>query len=95
MTLPAFVTQHATVDVDGEEIKIRSLSRGETAQLQNMVKKGADLADLEVFLIPAATDTPKDEAKSWYETAPNGVVPPLIEAIRVLSRLDEEAQKSG
>lgn len=87
--------QTATVEVEGETFDIRSLTRAEAARFQKLVADGISLADLEIGFIAAATDTPRDEAKAWYEATPSAAVDALINAIKDLSRLDDGAQKSG
>jgi hypothetical protein len=95
MTLPKILAAHQTIEVEGSEIDIRALTRAEAARFQKMSHDGKPLADLEIAVIAAGTDTPLDETKAWYESTPSHAVNEVITAIRDLSRLDEEAQKSG
>jgi len=95
VSLPKILTAHETVEIEGEAFDIRALTRAEAARCQKMVRDGVSLADLEIAVIAAGTDTPRDEAKAWYETTPSHAVDQLIIAIKDLSRLDEGAQKSG
>jgi hypothetical protein len=95
MTLPKILVPHDVVEVDGQTFDIRALTRGEAARFQKMVADGVSLADLEIAVLAAGTDTPKDEAQAWYEATPAHAVEVVITAIKDLSRLDEGAQKSG
>lgn len=95
MTLPKILTAHHTVEVEGVELDIRALSGAEAARFQKMVQDGKTLADLEIAILVAGTDTPVDEVKAWYEATPRYAVNQVLTAIKDLSRLDEEAQKSG
>lgn len=95
MTLPKILAAHETIEVDGAEVDIRALSRAEAARFHKMVADGKTMADLEIAVLAAGTDTPIDEAKSWYENTPSSAVDQVLTAIKNLSRLDEEAQKSG
>jgi Asp/Glu/hydantoin racemase len=94
VTLPKFEPQRRSIDVDGEVVLIRSLTRREVAQGQQL-SSGEDWTELEVFVISCGTDTPLEETREWYSKAPNHVPGVISSAIRELSRLDEEAQKSS
>jgi hypothetical protein len=93
VSLPKFEPQRKSIDVDGEIVLIRSLTRKEVAEAQQLA--GGDWPELELFVIACGTDTPIDEAREWYSKSPNHVPAAISTAIRELSRLDEEAQKSG
>lgn len=95
MTLPKFLTPHTTIVVDDQEVDIRGLTRSETARFNWMVSQNKSMAELEVAVIAAGTDTPADEVKAWYETTPSHAVEAVLTAIKDLSRLDEGAQKSS
>lgn len=98
MTLPKFPHEHASVDIDGEIILVHGLSRREVAQAQKLSRAAEDTGDwseLEIFVIACGTDTPIEEVRDWYGTVPNHVAPTVSNRIRELSRIDEEAQKSG
>ena len=95
MTLPKILTEHATVTIAGQDFDIRSLTRAEAAKLQKMVADGKQGSDLEIEMIAAGTDTPRDEVRAWYEATPSKAVDQLVTAIRDLSRVDDDAQKSG
>jgi len=46
-------------------------------------------------VLAAGTDTPADEVTVWYENTPSHAVDQVLVAIKDLSRVDDEAQKSG
>ena len=96
MTLPKILTPTRTVNIDGQDFDLRSLTRAEVALFQKQVSDNKwTMAELEIAVIAAATDTPRDETKEWYEATPSMVVEELIVEIRAMSRMDEGAQKSG
>jgi hypothetical protein len=95
VTLPKILTPHETVVVEGVEVDVRSLTRAEASRFQKMVRDGASMADLEIAMLAAGTDTPVDEVKAWYEVTPSTAVDQIIGAIRDVTRLEEGAQKSG
>lgn len=99
MSLPKFEPQRKSIDVDGEIVLIRSLTRKEVAKAQQIqrgdnVEEGGDWSELEIFVIACGTDTPIADTREWHATVDNGVVSSISNAIRELSRIDEEAQKS-
>lgn len=95
MSLPKIHVQFATVDVGGEKFDLRSITRLEQARIQKMVEAKAPADELEVALIGYATDLATDEVREWYDATPAWAVQELINQIQRISRLDEEAQKSG
>lgn len=95
MSLPKFPARRETVEIDGEFIAIRSLTRHEQAQFQKMVAAGVEWDELEMAVIAAGTETELEEVRDWYRATPGDVAERLSTAIRVLSGLDGEAQKSG
>ena len=95
MSLPKFPTRRETIEIDGEFISLRSLTRAESARFQKAGAAGIAWDDLEMEVIAAASETPLDEVREWYETVPPDVVETITDAIRRLSGLTEEAQKSG
>ena len=100
MSLPKFERARQSIDVEGEVVLIRALTRKEVAQAAqiqkiNGVEEGGDWSELEVFVVACGTDTPLDEVREWFATTDNHIPPIISNAIRELSRIDEEAQKSG
>ena len=95
MSLPKFHLPRETVEIDGEFIEIRGLTAAETARFEKMVATGAAWDQLEIGVIAAGTETPEDEIAIWYQDNPRHVATALSNAIRRISRVDEEARKSG
>jgi hypothetical protein len=95
VSLPSILIPRQTIEVEGEEVKIRGLTRAEAAEFQKMVRDGKSMADIEIAVLAAGTDTSREETKAWYATAPQHVVDPIIDAIKDISRFSEGAQKSG
>lgn len=94
MTLPKIRPDHETVDVGGELVDVRVLTRGEAARMRELEEAG-DRAELEIAVVAAATDTPIAEAREWYRATPTWAVEELIGHVMRISRLDEGAQKSS
>lgn len=95
MSLPKIPPPRSTVEVNGELVEIRGLTRAEAARCQKMVEQGAAWADLEIAVVGYGTDTPTDDVAAWYEATDGHAVEALVDAIKTLSRLDEGASKSG
>lgn len=95
MTLPKIHTKHETVDVAGALFDLRTITRAEAARFNRMQEDDAAKDDLEMAVIGAATDTPLDEVRDWYGSTPGYAVEELLGHIKRISRLTEEAQKSG
>lgn len=91
MGLPHVPLPTDVVEVGGVEIKVRGLTRAEAAKVQ---KLGGDLAEVEIFMIAAATDTSEDDVRAWLAEVPAGAVDVLTTTIVDLSGLGEGAQKS-
>lgn len=95
MTLPKIPTHHETVDVAGELVDVRVITRAEAARFQKQQEDGVSRAELEKAVIAAATDTPLIDVDDWYQKTPGWAVEELIGHIKRVSRFEEGAQKSG
>lgn len=95
MSLPKIRTAIESVEIGGERFELRVVTRAEQARFQRMIAADVAPAELEIAVIAAAADTPVDEVRDWYETAPAWAVQELVEHIQRVSRLDEGAQKSS
>lgn len=95
MSLPKVHTKHETVDVAGALFDLRTITRAEAARFNRMQEDDAAKDELEMAVIAAATDTPPDEVREWYGATPGYAVEELLVHIKRISRLTEEAQKSG
>ena len=95
MTLPKIHTSHETVDIAGSLFDVRVITRAEAAQFNRMQLDDAPKDELEIRVIAAATDTPVDETREWYAKTPTWAVEQLLAHVNRISRIGEEAQKSG
>lgn len=95
MSLPKVYAAMETVEVAGEQVTLRVLTRAEAARFQKMVQADAPGDELEIAVIAAATDTAVADTRDWYQATPAWVVEELIGHIQRISRLTEGAQKSG
>lgn len=95
MSLPKFPHRRETVEIEGSFIEIRSLTRAEQAHLQSVVESGRHWSDLEKEVIAYGTDSTLEEVAEWYANTPGDICEAVTDAIRVLSRVTEEAQKSS
>lgn len=93
MALGKVPANHETVEVGGAYFDLRGITRAEQARFQKMAEGPADA--LEIAVIAAASDTPADEVRAWYETTEGWAVEELLTHIKRMSRLNEGAQKSG
>lgn len=94
MALGKIRSDHETVSIAGELFDLRSVTRGEAASLQKIEETG-ERGELEIHAIAYATDTPVAEAREWYAATPTWAVEELFDHIRRISRIGEDAQKSG
>lgn len=94
MTLPALPTRSEVVEVDGQDVKVRGLTRHEAFLVQRITADG-DIEGAEVQILAAGTDTPPEEVRAWYQGASNEQVGVLVDAVVRLSGLGEAARKSG
>lgn len=96
MALGKVATSHETISVAGTLFDIRVITRAEAATFARMQREHPEAQDeLEIAVIAAATDTPVEETREWYAATPGFAVEELLVAIKRLSRLTEEAQKSS
>jgi hypothetical protein len=86
MTLPVRQLARDTVQVNGQSVAIRSLSRKETIE---MTRFKDDVDGGEIFIIARATDSSEDEVRIFRETTNGLEVDNLINAILKLSGLDQ------
>lgn len=86
MALPVVALPTETIEVNGESITIRGLSRGEVIQIGTVGAK--DMVEGECLALAAALGAPIDDVRAWYATAPFPVVQLLAGKIAELSGLD-------
>jgi hypothetical protein len=94
MALPKVAMPTATVDVDGQAVHVRGLTRGENAEVSRLIDQ-KNIEAAEIFCLTKGTDTPADDAADWYADTNNADVERVLNAIGDLTRLDEGASKSG
>lgn len=91
------------LELDGVgTVRLRALTRGEVSDARELFATGPDLADLDVTgyedaLVALSLVDPvltPEEVRRWDEAAPAGELARVMEAIRDLSGLGEEAAKS-
>lgn len=75
MPLPIVPLPETTIDVGGQQVTIRSLSRGERLELAASAMKARDI---EAFIVGRCTDTPDDVAKAWLASVQGSVADGLI-----------------
>lgn len=92
--LPKVSVPTGTVEVEGQAVQIRALTRAENLKTQNLIDKG-DLRAVEVYIIATATDTPEHEVGEWWDNTPSGIVAAVIGAVRELTNPTEEDHKSN
>lgn len=99
MALPKIYAPLETVEIGGEQITLRALTRAEQFQVQKAVKADIPEDEQEILVVSLATDVPLDEARDWYGATPTWAVQELLEEIYRMNKLGEEAraeaQKSG
>lgn len=85
MSLPPVDLPRETVTLEGgAAVEIRGLTRGEVMRMQGLGEK------TEVHVLALGTDTPLEEARAWYETAPSRDVETIAHAIMRLSGMGRD-----
>ena len=77
MPLPLIPLPTTTVDVGGQQITIRSLSRGERLALAELE---LDARGVEAYIVGRSTDTDDATAAAWLASVTPGVADTLITA---------------
>lgn len=88
MGLPTFAMPTATLDVDGQTVSLRGLTRGEALTIADL---GHDAKELETALLSYGADMEREAARLWHASAPAGVVHLIVQKIMELSGLGENA----
>lgn len=84
MPLPTISLPRDTVDIDGQQIQLRGLSRGEVLSVKTETP-----AEMEVQLLAFGLDMNSEEVKAWYDATPSSAVQKLVEKVMALSGLDD------
>lgn len=84
MILPLSPLATGTVDIGGQTVEFRSLSRAEALKLNGY--RGRE-DEAEVFIIASATGASEDEAQAWRESVDVATAGLLIDGILILSGL--------
>lgn len=92
--LPKVSERRSSVEIAGETVSCRSLTRAEVAEVHKAYESGSQL-EAEALLVAYGTDTDLAETQEWLGTVPFDVVAPLVAHITELSGLTEGAQKSS
>ena len=82
MALPNVPLPTDTVDINGESVPIKSLSRDAVLRLSNM---GDDAGGAEIMMLSLGTGVTEAEAKAWRETTDAPTADKLLQAIARLS----------
>jgi hypothetical protein len=94
MALPVVSLPTATVDIDGQSVSVRGLTRGE-AMIGAAMNTGSNAVELEKHVLVHGLDTAAEEIEAWYDKAPSRVVQTLVEKIMELSGMDGLGNASG
>lgn len=89
--LPEIALPKTMVEVGGQSVEVRGLSRSEAMSLAKF-KDDPDAA--EDFILSCATGETLADIASWRAATPADAVGELIDAVLTLSGLTEGAQKS-
>lgn len=92
MGLPSIPLPKDIVEVGGDKVEVRGLSRAEVIKLQTF---NGDMDAVENFVLSCGTGVSEDEAKEWRGAVPADEAGNLIDRIVELSGLTEGASKSG
>lgn len=88
MSLPSVDLPRETVTLaGGQVVEIRGLTRGEVMKMQGLGEK------TEVHVLALGTDTPLEDARTWWETAPSRDVETIAHAVMRLSGMGKDAER--
>jgi hypothetical protein len=74
-----------TIDIDGEPVEVRGMTRGEVTTLMGMKDESVDKSD--AFALSCGAGVSTTEAAEWLASAPMVVSQSLLEAVLRLSGL--------
>lgn len=93
MALPISEVQSAKVEIAGEQVEVRGMTR---AQVHRCRALGEDnLLQVESLAVALSTGTPEPEALEWVSAAPSGDVQKILETAYRLSGMGEEEGKAS
>ena len=92
MALPVGQLAKSTVEVNGESVPIRSLSRTEAMRIKAISE---DLDETEVHILMCGTDSTREEVDAFRASSDAGCVDVLVEAIARLSGIMPQENGSG
>ena len=84
MPLPLSPLAKGSVDIAGEAVAFRSMSRAEALRLRDYE---GQTGEAEAFIVSAGTGVSVEEARMWFEGVDSPTGATLIDAILVLSGL--------
>jgi hypothetical protein len=94
LALPTRPLPTDTVDVFGEAVTVRGLSRAEAIKVTTQYDaKTAD--DAEAFIVAKGTSVTEAEAKEWLAATEQETAGRLVDRILELSNLKEQVDKDG
>jgi hypothetical protein len=86
--MPLPVVTHDTLEVDG--VTVRGLTRGEALRAYEVASGENGIAEFEITLIAAGTETSVDEVRDWYHSVPMDSAGRIVDAVRDLTGLGED-----
>jgi dihydrodipicolinate synthase/N-acetylneuraminate lyase len=92
MALPVVPLPKGSVEIAGQTVEYRSLSRDEVARLSALTE---DVNEAEVFTIAAATGVTTDEATEWRKSVSAATASMLLKAIAETSGLRPVRNTAG
>jgi hypothetical protein len=90
MGLPKKALPTKTIEVAGQKLEIRGLSRAEVIRFY--VDFSGDLEGAEIYLIAKGANVSDEEAKTWREEVDANTADLLIKEISRLSALSEDGE---
>ena len=85
MALPQFSIPTDMLDIEGQTLTLRGLTRGEIIKLKNF----EDEIEGEIWTLATGLELPLDEVRAWYDKAPTMIVQKIVKKIVELSGLDD------
>ena len=91
MPLPRPVLATSSIDLDGTNVELRSLTFTQALKLRAMDIE----ADRVAWMVSCATGVSQDEAAEWMDAVPTSLAADLIIAIVELSGLEDQVTVEG
>jgi len=93
MGLPSLPLRRETLDLDGQSVEVRGLSRAEALIARD--RSSESVAAMETYVLSVVFDVSVEDAQAWHADADQQHVGLILDAVARLSGLDEATGKAS